>query len=74
MHLQPSAGKLVNKLTGNKIMAKFPDNEPTQRCSPAHFVEKCLSDSRSEVDSRLVTDFVWLNQFVKRPVHPFESP
>ena len=74
VHLQPSATKLVDKLTGNRIIERIPDNEPTEWCSPAHFVEKPISDSRAEVDSRLVTDFVWLNQFVERPVHPFEAP
>ena len=64
----------MNKLKGNKIIERVPHNEPTQLCSPAHFVEKPLSDSRREIDSRLVTDYVWPNQFVERPVHPFESP
>ena len=63
----------MNKLTGNRIIKRVPDNEPTQWCSPAHFLEKPISDSRSEVDSRLVTNFVWLNQFVERPVLLFKS-
>ena len=61
-------------MTGNKIIKSVPDNEPAQWCSPAHFVKNPISDSRREVDSRLVTDFVWLNQFIECPFHPFESP
>ena len=74
LHLQAPSEKLVERLCCNKIIERVPDNEPTVWCSPAHFVEKPISDSRKEVDSRLVTDFVWLNQFVERPVHPFDSP
>ena len=42
-----------------------PVSEPTEWCSPAFFVPK----PNGKV--RLVTDYTYLNKFVKRPVHPF---
>ena len=42
-------------------------NEPTDWVSPAFFVPK------SNGKLRMVTDFTYINKFIKRPVHPFPS-
>ena len=73
VHLQKSANALIESLLQAGIIERV-GPRATDWCSPAHFVEKPPTESRPEVDSRLVTDFTGLNRFVKRPVHPFYSP
>ena len=43
-------------------------DEPTEWCSPAFFVPK--GDGKQV---QLVTDYIRLNKYVVRPVHPFPS-
>ena len=66
LHLKSAANDVIQELLDKNIIV--PVTEPTDWCSPAFFVGK--PDGRA----RLVTNFIYLNQFVKRPVHPFPSP
>lgn len=65
IHLRDKATELVDQLIEDGILAKV--SEPTEWISPAHFVPK------PNGGVRMVSDFVKLNQYVKRPVHPFPS-
>lgn len=60
------ADNLVEELLKCKVIAKV--EKPTTWCSPAFFVPK--ADGKRV---RLVTDFVHLNKFIQRPVHPFPA-
>ena len=66
LHLKSAANDVIQELLEKSIIV--PVTEPTDWCSPAFFVGK--ADGRA----RLVTIFIYPNQFVKRPVHPFPSP
>eukprot|EP00095_Tigriopus_kingsejongensis_P006736 snap_masked-scaffold658_size117954-processed-gene-0.13 protein:Tk06736 transcript:snap_masked-scaffold658_size117954-processed-gene-0.13-mRNA-1 annotation:"2 -5 -oligoadenylate synthase 3-like" len=67
IHMDKAAKELTGKLIDGKILK--PVFEPTEWCSPGHFVLKA-----NGVDVRIVTDMRVLNGFVKRPVHPFIPP
>ena len=57
----------LDKLVERKLIEPAND-EPTEWCSPMHVVPK------KNGDPRMVIDYTKLNAFVKRPVHPFQSP
>ena len=65
IHMQDAARKLVKELQEAGIIV--PVSQPTEWCSPAHFVPK----PNGKV--RLVTDYTVLNKTINRPVHPFLS-
>ena len=65
-HYEPESKKKISELIEPKVIA--PVEEPTTWCSPAFFVPK--ADGKRV---RLVTDFIALNKFVRRPTHPFPS-
>ena len=67
LHQQKEAEDLVSKLVEGGIIS--PVNHPTDWISHASFVAK----ENGKAGVRLITDFRVLNQFVKRPVHPFMS-
>ena len=62
-HYQKAAEELIAQLLRDGIIAKV--NQATDWVSPAHFVPK------KNGGVRLVTDYTRLNQYVKRPIHPF---
>ena len=66
LHLKKSAQDVIDELIEKRIIV--PVKEPTDWCAPAFFVPK--PDGRA----RLVTNYTYINQFIKRPVHPFPSP
>ena len=66
LHFRQAADKLVAKLVKAGILARV--EEPTEWISAGHFVLK-----PNGKDLRLVTDYVHLNQYVERPIHPFPS-
>jgi hypothetical protein len=66
LHLQEGADAVVNQLLEKGVIARV--EEPTDWVSPGHFVPKPNSTA-----VRLVTDYTKLNEFVKRPIHPFPS-
>ena len=66
VHFEDPAGKLIDNLVKNGIIKKVEGH--TDWISPAFFVPKS-----NNVDVRLVTDYKYINQFIKRPVHPFPS-
>jgi hypothetical protein len=64
-HYQEQALKLNAELETAHMMVREPD--PTEWCSPAHYVPK----PNGKV--RLVIDYRQLNKATSRPVHPFSS-
>ena len=66
LHYRKEAGRMVKELIEEGILAKV--TEPTEWISAGHFVPK--PDGKR---LRLVTDYVDLNKYVQRPVHPFPS-
>ena len=67
-HWKETADQTLKKLLDDGIIEPVPIQEPCDWISPAFFVPK--ADGKS---LRLVTDFSYLNQYVRRPVHPFPS-
>ena len=66
VHFEAPAKKLIDNLVKNGIIEKV--EGVTQWVSPGFFVPKS-----NNTDVRLVTDYSYLNQFIKRPIHPFPS-
>ena len=66
LRFQEEADKVVQDLLDKHVIVRV--TEPTEWTSPAFFVPK--SDNKRV---RLVTDYSRLNQWVRRPVHPFPS-
>ena len=66
LHMEDAAQRLVNELLETGIIERV--DKPTEWCSPCQFILK-----PNGKDVRMVTDFTKLNQYVKRPVHPFRS-
>ena len=66
LRYETEANKTIQDLINKKVIV--PVSETTDWCSPAFFVPK-----GDGVRFRLVTDYTRLNDFVKRPVHPFPS-
>ena len=66
LRYETEANKTIQDLINKKVIV--PVSETTDWCSPAFFVPK-----GDGVRVRLVTDYTRLNDFVKRPVHPFPS-
>ena len=65
VHLRADADKVIDDLLQAEVI--FPVTVPTEWTSFGHFVPKPTGGVR------LVTDYVQLNKFVNRPVHPFPS-
>ena len=63
-HFRQAADLLVKKLIKAGIITRV--EQPTEWISSGHFVLK-----PNGKDLRLVTDYVHLNKFIERPVHPF---
>ena len=59
--------KVIDDLMAKGIIVKLGDSEPTEWCSHGFAVPK------TPPKVRLVTDYVALNKWVKRPVHPFPA-
>ena len=66
LHMKKAAQDVIDELIDKRII--LPVKEPTDWCAPAFFVPK--PDGRA----RLVTNYMYINLFIKRPVHPFPSP
>ena len=66
LHYRKEADRMVKELIREGILAKVTD--PTEWISAGHFVPK---PDKKRI--RLVTDYVDLNKYVQRPVHPFPS-
>ena len=66
LHLRDMANNVVSDLVDSKRITRV--TVPTTWCSPAHFVPKPCGKK-----VRLVTDYIVLNNAVRRPVHPFPS-
>ena len=66
LHMKKAAQDVIDELIDKRIIV--PVKEPTDWCAPAFFVPK--PDGRA----RLVTNYTYINQFIKCPVHPFPSP
>ena len=67
LHWQEEAWKIVRELMKNGIIERV--EHPTDWISPGFFVPK----EGGKGGLRLVTDFSKLNNYVKRPIHPFPS-
>jgi hypothetical protein len=65
LHLKSSAEEAVTQILEKGILARV--ERPTDWVSPGHFVPK------PNGTARLVTDYTRLNQYVKRPIHPFPA-
>ena len=63
IHMAEEAEELVAKLVANKVLQKC--DEPTEWCAPSQIVPKPNGQG-----VRLVTNYSWINQFIKRPVMP----
>ena len=68
LHWKEEAEKTMKKLLDRGVIERVPIEEPCEWVSPGFFVPK--ADGKSP---RMVTDFSYLNQFVKRPFHLFPS-
>ena len=66
LHYRKEADRMVSQLVSGGILERV--TEPTEWISAGHFVPK--PDKKR---LRLVTDYVDLNTYVQRPVHPFPS-
>ena len=66
LHHAEEAEALVAKLVKSKVLKKY--EGPTQWCSPSHFVEKPGGRGL-----RLVSNFQYVNQYIKRPVMPDDT-
>ena len=66
LHWQKDAKAMIDQLIKDDIIEEVHD-QVSDWISPAFFVPK------PNGKLRLVTDFTYLNRFVKRPVHPFPS-
>ena len=66
IHWQTEAKQLIDSLIADDIIEEVHDNT-SDWVRPAFFVPK------NNGKLRLVTDFSYLNKFIKRPVHPFPS-
>ncbi len=66
LRFQEAADKAVSDLLAAKVITR--EVEPQPWCAPGFWVPK--PDGKRV---RLVTDYTKLNQFVRRPVHPFPS-
>ena len=68
-HWEAEADKVIQELIDDNIIERVPIDEVSEWISPALFVPK----EGGKGGLRLVTDFTKLNEYVKRPVHPFPS-
>ena len=66
LRFQEPANAEISKYIASGIIV--PCDKPTKWCSPAFLVPK--GDGKHV---RLVTDYIKLNRFIVRPVHPFPS-
>ena len=62
LHLAEQGEELVAKLVKNRVLERY--DGPTEWCAPSHIVEK------SGGGVRLVSNYSYINQFIKRPVMP----
>ncbi len=69
VHMEKEAKALVSDLVAKGVLVELDDSVSTEWLSRGHFVPK---PGGGKV--RLVTDYVHLNSYVDRPVHPFPSP
>jgi hypothetical protein len=70
LHWKKMADEEVQRLLDNGILKKV--DAPTDWISRGHWVAK--TDNQENITGlRLVTDFVDLNEYVERPVHPFPT-
>jgi hypothetical protein len=67
IHWQEEASKVIKTALDDGIIEEV--KNPTEWISPAFFVPK----EGGKAGLRLVTDFSHLNQYIKRPIHPFPS-
>jgi transposase InsO family protein len=67
LHMQAQADEVVNELLAKGVLQKV--NTPTEWISLGHFVPK----EGGRAGLRLVTDYIDVNEYVLRPVHPFPS-
>ena len=66
LRMQSAANQVISDLLNKQVTTKV--NKPTPWCAPGFFVPKPNGTS-----VRLVTDYTKLNNFIKRPIHPFPS-
>ena len=66
LRMQRAANQVISDLLKKQVITKV--NKPTTWGAPRFFVPKPNGTS-----VRLVTDYMKLNKFVKRPIHPFPS-
>jgi transposase InsO family protein len=69
LHMRDDADKLLSDLVGRGVLEQLDEHVPTEWLHRGHFVPKPAGRG-----VRLVTDFSYLNKFIRRPVHPFPSP
>ena len=62
LHLAEQAEELVAKLVANKVLERC--EGPTEWCAPSQIVQK------GDGGVRLVTNYQYINQYIKRPVMP----
>ena len=66
LHQEEEAENMVEDLMDKNILAKVHDE-------PVKFVSRGLFMPKATGNLRLVTDYMYVNQFIDRPVHPFPS-
>ena len=69
VHLETPGRHLVDSLVKKGILVQLDANTTSQWLSRGHFVPK---PGRPD-EARLVTDYIKLNGYIRRPVHPFPS-
>ena len=69
IHLEGPGRVLVEELVQKGVLKRLDENTATEWLSKGHFVPK---PGRPD-EARLVTDYVKLNSYIRRPVHPFPS-
>ena len=68
-HLEAPGRALCDDLVRKGVLRKLDENTVTDWLSRGHFVPK----PGRPAQARLVTDYVKLNAFIRRPIHPFPS-
>ncbi len=69
LHWQDAANKEIQDLLDKGVIVKV--NKPTRFISSAHFVQKGKDNSKDKLRLRLVTNYMPINPYIERPVHPF---
>ena len=74
LHMRSKADKLLEELIEKEVIDRVPTDVTTDNLFRGSFVLKPGPGEPEERDVRLVTDYMPINPYIERPVHPFPSP